>query len=108
MGLDISAVDPNTQEDRAEARLGDVGFIHDLRSLLAEYPDQFPMILQRVIFSAAHCGDEIYDPDIMRVIAEECVLLEDQFGNNARVKRFAGTLKAIAETAIAENLILVF
>ena len=108
MGLDISAVDPKTQEERAEARLGDVGFINDLRSLLAEYPDQFSMILQRVIFSAAHCGDEISDPNIMRAIVEECLRLEDQFASNAKAMRFAASLKLVAETAIDENLILVF
>lgn len=111
MGLDISVFDRN---DVAiyEARLGNVGQITRIHHVLGQYPTLFPLILEKVTYSGAHCCDDIPAEDVGPLLKEATRLGDHAIDANDRDKlsiaAFAQTLKDACLIAIEHGTIIQF
>jgi hypothetical protein len=112
MGLDISVVNQN-EEELFSDRLGDVGFITRIRVEIAKYPSLFPLILNRVIYSNAHCGDELTLEQSFDVLYEAKTLKGYLFEDASErdkdsIKEFSETLIRACQCAIDNKANIVF
>ena len=51
-------------------RIGNIALVAALRAALSQWPEQFPVILSRVIYDGVHCGDFIPVADIPQLVPE--------------------------------------
>lgn len=103
MGLDISIFDCNDVEIH-EARLGNVGKITRIHHAIGQYPTLFPLILEKVTYSCAHCCDEIPAEDVGALLKEATQLEEHSIDasdhDKSSIAQFAQTLKNACSIAL--------
>lgn len=111
MGLDISIFDRNDVEI-FEARLGNVGQISRIHHAIGQYPTLFPLILEKVTYSGAHCCDKIPAEDVGALLKEATQLEEHSIDANDRDKlsiaQFAQTLKDACSIALEHDASIQF
>lgn len=111
MGLDISVSNRNDIEIY-EVRLGNVGQITRIHNAVGQYPDLFPLILEKVTYSGAHCGDEIAAEDVSALLKETIQLGEHLIAasdlDKSLIAEFAQTLRDACLIAIEHGTIIQF
>lgn len=75
MGLDATVwADDDCNSELASVRIGNVSLIGDLRKEIRLMSGSFPAILDRVLYSGSHCGDEI-PADLVAELRQELLRL---------------------------------
>lgn len=116
MGLDahvlIRGVDPNDcdifKDSLVHKRLGNAAMIGFLREELKKLPEAdacFPIILNRVIYSGTHAGDQIATRDIPQLKRELALLSESSAPED--VKQFIDAMIELCDASLqTENPIM--
>ena len=50
--------------------IGNIGLVGRFRELIGEHPNDFPLILEKVIYSGSHCGDYLVVGEVEALQAE--------------------------------------
>ena len=50
--------------------IGNIALVAFLREEIGRWPDRFPMVLSRVVFSGTHCGDFIPADEVSQLVPE--------------------------------------
>ena len=89
----------------AEARLGNVAMIWYLHERIAKLLPVDSLLLQKVLYSASHTGDELA-ASLMPVLQSELRLVaQDQ---DADVRRFCETMTNLTSAALREGTAITF
>ena len=90
-----------------EKRLGNVALIAHVRGFLEDNsPNEFPLLLERVVYSGTHSGDWIPVRDIPRVMHE--VKRLQSLTSDPSIVEFANALAELAEASTATGNPIVF
>jgi hypothetical protein len=116
MGLDAHVNRRGVHEDSAELqgylvdkRLGNIahiGFLRQRVNGLNNSASSFPIILQRVLYSGSHCGDEI-PLDYVPKLIQELELLKN-LDNSEEVKCLVADMNELCKASIDTGNPIVF
>jgi len=89
----------------AEARLGNIAMIGELRSRVEEQAAAGSLLLERVLYSATHSGDEIAAELVAKLTAELQTL---RCEHDPELREFRDTMLALAQAALSEGAAISF
>ena len=88
-------------------RLGNIALVGHVRGFLEENsPNDFPLLLERVVYSGVHSGDWIAAQDVPRLMNETRKL--QALTSNSAISEFAQDMMELAEASIATGNPIVF
>ena len=86
--------------------IGNVAHVGALRELLSQTPEQFPIILNRVIHNGTHCGDQLPVALVRKMADEIARLVSVRCPNKSRQELldfFKTQMTELADNAMAMN-----
>jgi hypothetical protein len=90
-----------------DRRLGNIGLVAHVREFLQRNsPNDFPLLLERVVYSGAHCGDWLAAGDVPRLLAETRRL--QGLTSDPLIFQFTNDVTALAEASLATGNPIVF
>ena len=90
-----------------DRRLGNISLVAYVREFLQSHsPNDFPLMLERVVYSGSHCGDWIALSDVPQLLAETRRL--QGLTSDPLILEFANDVAALAEASLATGNPIVF
>ncbi len=105
MGLNATVwADDENENKLAGVRIGNIAHVGGLRKELADLPNDYPLLSERVLHSGSHCGDEIEADEVEALQAE----LQRLPAGSADLNQFRAELLGLCEVALKHGRAITF